>query len=190
MVELEVQGSRERTGLRLMRGLPGTSCALLVLAACVPEPTPVPIVEEPRHRLASEREFAQVLDVQILGSDTTFFHIHERPIVYACVSGSEMATQPLGGEWSPPGSPCDPGVVFSNPEYADQPLTHRVANTGVDLFHLIAVQNLRDRSELATLEAGVPARSWPSTDTTFPRSWSSRGAAPWRRYLRRVGRTC
>lgn len=140
-----------------MLALRGPSCALLVLAAaCVPEPAPVPIVEEPRHRLASEREFAQVLDVQILGSDTTFFHIHERPIAYACVSGSAMATQPLGGEWSPPGSPCDPGFTFSNPEYADQPLTHRVANTGVDLFHLIAVQNLRDRSELAPLGAGVP----------------------------------
>lgn len=129
-----------------------SACVFLVLApGCAPEPAAVPITEEPRHHLVSEREFAQVLDIRILGGDTTLFHIHARPIAYACVGGSEMATQVLGGDWNPPGSPCDPGFTFSNPEYADQPLTHRVANTGDDFFHLVGVQSLRERSQVATL---------------------------------------
>ena len=131
-----------------------------LLAACAaPGPPSVPVAEEPRHRLVSDLEFAQVLDVRILGSDTTLFHTHANPIAYACVGGAPVATQAIGEEWSPPGEPCRSGTAFSNPEYVSAPLTHRVANTGLDVFHLIAVQSLRDassRTALGRVAAGSP----------------------------------
>ncbi len=115
-------------------------------------PSGVPVEEEPRHRLVSDLEFAQVLDVQILGGDTTLFHTHSHPIAYVCVGGSEVVAQPAGGEWDTSGTVCQVGTSFSTPEYAESPLTHRVANTGLDIFHLIAVQNLRDGASAAALD--------------------------------------
>ncbi|MDX1396236.1 MAG: hypothetical protein R3195_17785 [Gemmatimonadota bacterium] len=119
--------------------------ATIAAAACAPSgPRGVPVEQEPRHRLVSDRPEAQVLDIAILGSDTTLYHTHARPIAYICLRGSRMATQPAGGEWTPAGQACDPGSAFSNPEYGTAPLTHRVANDGTDVFHLIGVQHLGD----------------------------------------------
>jgi len=143
VVELEGSDARERAGGGVRRAF--ALVVLGLLAGCGPTvPGGVPVAEEPRHRLVSDLDFAQVLDIQILVSDTTLFHTHARPIAYTCVSGSSMASQVAGADWGQPGTPCVPGVPFSVPGYAESPLTHRVANDGLDLFHLIAVQSLRD----------------------------------------------
>ncbi|MFV1988890.1 MAG: cupin domain-containing protein [Gemmatimonadota bacterium] len=138
-------------GLRIM-GLLG----MVGFAACGVAVQPgVPVEQEPRHRLVSDLEFAQVLDIQILGNDTTMFHTHSRPIAYVCLRESEVAAQPAGEEWGKAGSVCRAGTASSTPEYAESPLTHRVTNTGLDIFRLLAVQNLRDGGAPAAL--GPPA---------------------------------
>ena len=169
MVELESASSRERASDPVTptgrSGAPTLVALLLVLTGCAAEPEGVPVAQEPRHRLVSDREFAQVLDIRILGSDTTLFHTHADPIAYACISASEMSTQVSGGDWSPPGRTCrEPGMTFSNPEYAERPLTHRVANSGQDMFHLIGVHNLRDRSTLSPLGPAGPGTTGVDND--------------------------
>jgi hypothetical protein len=128
---------------------------LVAVAACAdPAPRGVPVEQEPRHHLVSDEPFAQVLNVQILGGDTTLYHTHARPIAYVCIGGSEVAAQAAGEDWGAPGTACSTGSSFSNPEYSGSPLTHRVTNTGVDVFRLLAVQNLR--------EGGSPAEVGPA----------------------------
>ena len=141
-----------------------------VLGACGGVPEGVPVETEPRHRLVSERDFAQVLDVQILGGDTTMFHRHSLPMAYVCVRGSETATQATGEDWNPPGTPCAQGFSFSTPQYRETPLTHRVANVGIDLFHLVGVQNLRAPAERTAL--GLPGAGATVVDNAWFRTQS------------------
>jgi quercetin dioxygenase-like cupin family protein len=118
----------------------------------------VPVHEEPRHHLVLEQSSFQILDIRFLPGDTTLFHTHDAPIHYVVISASSINTQVLGETWSTVGtdsSALPVGSGSSNVEYARQPVTHRVANTGSNLFRLIAVVN-RGRGRLSPPEnAGV-----------------------------------
>lgn len=110
----------------------------------------VPVHEEPRHHLVLERGAFQILDVQIPPGDTTLFHTHDAPIHYVTIGSSPTISQALGGSWPatrPPDAPARAaGAAFWTLSYAEQPLTHRVANVGPRLFRLIAVTNRGGRA--------------------------------------------
>jgi hypothetical protein len=132
--------------LVLMSG--AVSILTVVSAARLPaQDAPVPIVQEPRHRVVFESDIARVHDVQVPPGDTTLYHIHDTPILYVPISRSLTRTQPLGGEWSggdpsqPVAAEAGPGRVTSTTSYVDKPLTHRVNNVGDGLFRLIAIVN-------------------------------------------------
>jgi hypothetical protein len=105
----------------------------------------VPVHQEPRHRLVLERPLFRILDVRLPADDTTLFHIHDAPIHYVLINRSPIHAQALGQPWPPldPASDSLPpvGNGWWTLEYAREPLTHRVANIGSELFRLIAVIN-------------------------------------------------
>lgn len=146
----------------------GGACglALSVVRVLAQAPAPVPIAQEPRHRVVFESGTTRVHDVQIPPGDTTLYHVHDTPILYVPISRSQTRSQVLGDEWSRPptaapraseasSSSTAPGAassvaqtatsasgrVSSIVSYVEKPVTHRVNNVGDSLFRLIAVVN-------------------------------------------------
>lgn len=121
------------------------SILLLVLAntSALLAQAPVPMHEEPRHRLVLTHEHLRVMDVKIHPGDTTLFHVHDVAALYVAVSTSPVDFQVLTGTWAgthPAADPDrNPGDVSVDTSYVDQPITHRVTNVGSRLFNLIAV---------------------------------------------------
>lgn len=106
---------------------------------------PVPMHEEPRHRLVLAYQQVRVMDVKIRPGDTTLFHVHDVPALYVAVSVAPVDIQLLNGRWGGTHPAADPGRkpgdVNVDTSYVRQPLTHRVANVGSQLFNLIAITN-------------------------------------------------
>ena len=103
----------------------------------------VPVHLEPRHPVAFENNALRVLNVNIGGGDTTLDHIHENDIAIVCISGCEIRTMPLGGGWGEWLSRLPGGVsVTAN---AGHPSIHR-HQAGGSLYHVISVENLRQRA--------------------------------------------
>ncbi|HUG27407.1 MAG TPA: hypothetical protein VMK53_03850 [Gemmatimonadales bacterium] len=134
------------------------SLLLLVLAnpfALVAQ-GPVPMHQEPRHRLVLTHNHLRVMDVKIHPGDTTLFHVHDVPALYVAVSTSPVDLQLLTGTWGGTHPAADPGRkpgdVSVDTSYLHQPITHRVTNVGSRLFNLIAVTT----STIAPHDAGPP----------------------------------
>jgi len=100
----------------------------------------VPVHLEPRHPVAFENETLRVLNVNIEAGDTTLDHIHAYDIAIVCVSGCEIRTRPLGGDWGDWQSRT-PGQLFLNVN-AGHPSTHK-HQAGNSHYHVISVENLR-----------------------------------------------
>lgn len=116
---------------------------LLATASPVLAQAPVPMHEEPLHRLVLTHKQLRVMDVQIRPGDTTQFHVHDVPALFVAVSASPVDLQVLDGRWEgiPPGADPGrkPGDVSVDTSYVRHPVTHRVTNVGSQLFNLIAI---------------------------------------------------
>jgi len=102
----------------------------------------IPVYEEPMHRLVLARLPVRVLDVQVPPGATSLYHLHNDPIFYVAIDISEIDAQVLGEEWKRTKvSAWSPGSVAHDVSYVEQPLIHRIRNSGSDDFRLIAVTN-------------------------------------------------
>jgi len=134
----------------------------------------VPVRMEPRHRLVLDRPPVGLLDVRIQPGDTSLFHTHAEPVLFVAVSASATDTQPLGGEWR--GNPTrrvpswKPGTVFESLDYATEPVTHRVANVGTGVFHLMGVFNTGAGKDSAAWNEGRAPGPVENSDRWF-REW-------------------
>jgi quercetin dioxygenase-like cupin family protein len=147
-----------RTGMMLLRDPRGSGVIRRVVVSCGPllvlavagchqasparsPPTsaaPVPVYQEPMHRLVYRNPLVRVLDVRIAPGDTTAYHVHSAPMVGVAVQDARIWTQALGGEPGPIAASKPTPAVFTN---WSQPLpyTHRVANVDrVPLHYLVA----------------------------------------------------
>ena len=118
---------------------------VLVKTSLVFAQAPVPMHEEPRHRLVLSHQQLRVMDVKIRPGDTTLFHVHDVPALYVAVSAAPVDIQLLAGKWGGTHPAADPGRkpgdVNVDTSYVRAPITHRVTNVGSQLFNLIAITN-------------------------------------------------
>ena len=116
--------------------LPGSHSAFLDgLNSAAEDPEPpvvVPVIEEPRHRLALEDEYLRLLDVRIPPGDSTLYHSHTRDSVYIPVSGFQnLMNQEVGK--------AAKQLVFKHGdvayvEHSKAHFRHRVSNLGTEEF--------------------------------------------------------
>ena len=59
-------------------------------------PGPVPINEEPHHRLVLQNEFAHVYNVMVPGLDTTLLHQHDLPYLYVTLGPADIINSIVG----------------------------------------------------------------------------------------------
>ena len=121
--------------------------ALLVLQA------PVPVEQEPRHKVQYADAAMRVLNVDIPPGETTLEHTHRNDIATVCLECGPRRNRVPGGEWSGILTRVV-GTVEVTP-YTAKPGTHAVQTVGNEHYHLIAVENLRPGTFTAAPVAGL-----------------------------------
>jgi hypothetical protein len=117
---------------------------LLVLLACTiarAAPAPVPVLNEPRHKVVFENEWVRILDVNIPSGDTTLYHVHVVPSVIVDLTKSSIRQQGFGDSTFTTRESV-PGTVRYAP-YDQKALMHRVSNVGAGIFHVMDIELLR-----------------------------------------------
>jgi len=106
--------------------------------ATAPIPAPVPVREEPYHRVAFENDYVRVIDVYIPPKVSTLYHIHTLPSVVVELTKSTILSEELGQPLPAP-KQVEPGQTRYAP-YDETPLTHRVTNQGTNVFHVMDIE--------------------------------------------------
>jgi DNA-binding beta-propeller fold protein YncE len=116
---------------------------------------PVPVEQEPRHRVVFQNEALRVLNVNIPAGDTSLDHTHSYDIATVCISCANTRSRVLGAEWGATRTRQTGEPNFT--EYLGRPETHRVQNLGTSPYHLVAVENRNSGTSAAALAVTAPA---------------------------------
>jgi len=100
---------------------------------------PVPVEQEPHHRVIFENQYVRVLDVVVKPGETTLFHKHSLDNIPVILTGADNRTQFAGKDWAP--TPAKAESVGFIPGAA-KPYVHRINNQGSTTFHVIDIQLL------------------------------------------------
>ncbi len=99
----------------------------------------VQVSEEPMHHKVLENKYIRLLDVWIQPGDTTQFHIHSTPSLFARLSAAAMSSQLMGKEWVTDQRKA--GSVYYE-SFTPEPRIHRVTNVDTVPFHVNDVEIL------------------------------------------------
>jgi hypothetical protein len=117
-------------------------CALLLwlapLAAAADEP--IPIEQEPRHRLRFENEHVRFFDVELEPGYESRYHWHRSDGVFVNISSSPTIAQDLDKEPVWRGERAIGETYFI--DYSARPKAHRVSNPGSTPYHVIDTEIL------------------------------------------------
>jgi hypothetical protein len=100
---------------------------------------PVPVEQEPHHRVVFENQYVRVLDVVVGPGETTLFHRHSIDNVPIILTDADNKTQFAGKDWAP--TPAKAKSVGFIPGEA-KPYVHRISNQGKTAYHVIDVEIL------------------------------------------------
>lgn len=131
-----------------------------------PDSPIVPVHDEPHHRQLFQHGAVRILELQIPPDDMSWFHTHEWPVLYMTLGLSSVRMQNLGDDWTgaaredgdaddasfTPRPPADVRAT-STTSYIDEPITHRLENTGNGLFRAMVVVNETQGDETTSVEA-------------------------------------
>lgn len=115
---------------------------------------PVPIEQEPRHKLVFENDIIRIFDTRIPAGDVSQFHIHSFDSAFVCINGGETQSEELGKPITPR-PPFKVGDVWYRP-HSTVPLTHRVSNLGKTDFRVLDVELRQPLQESDTGMAKLP----------------------------------
>lgn len=109
----------------------------LVTLLLLPTQTPIPVLNEPRHKLKFENQYVRVIDAVLPVGDATLFHTHSIDNIPVVISGEELKTEVIGqvGEKY---SKVETGSV----SFAKAAYSHRITNVGASALRFIDVEVL------------------------------------------------
>jgi len=96
---------------------------------------PVPIEQEPRHRLKFENAHVRFFDVQLEPGYQSLYHWHHNDGVFVNIASSPTISQDWGAEPVTRGERAIGEAYFI--AYAAKPKAHRVANPGPGMYRVI-----------------------------------------------------
>jgi quercetin dioxygenase-like cupin family protein len=126
----------------------GIATLMLSQAALTQTPArPVPVRDEPRHKVVFENQYVRIIDVQIQPGEVTAYHVHEIPSVVVYLTKSSNRSQSWGESTflSRDTTPGDSRFVA----YDEKPLTHRVTNTGTTFYRVFDIELMRKAADAA-----------------------------------------
>lgn len=114
---------------------------LFVVLLLLQTSTPIPVEQEPRHKIVYADARMRVLDVSIPPGDTTLEHMHYHDLATVCLECAPTRSKPQAGEF---GDVRSRAVATSQAtEYTAKPSAHTVVNLSkTEKYHLLAVENL------------------------------------------------
>ena len=135
----------------------------LLIAAVLLEQAPIPVEQEPRHKVVYADARLRILDVTIPFGETTLDHAHRYDLATVCVECADTQSREPGGDWGPVrrrerGS-------WQVTEYRGHPGAHAVRTIAPGSYHLIAVENLGDGGFAVK---GLPRRGRRSVTAACP----------------------
>lgn len=115
----------------------------------------VHVLDEPRHRTVYVDGDVRLLDVQVNPGDNSLPHTHDSAIMYTFIN--------LGRGLD--------GRVSSITRYVDEPFTHRVGNSGEELFQIIALTSFADSVPDDTEDLPLGLTQDPELENGWFRAW-------------------
>jgi quercetin dioxygenase-like cupin family protein len=103
------------------------------------ESDPVPVEQEPHHRVVFENQYVRVLDVVVKPGETTLFHKHSLDNVAVILAGTTLRNQVPGQDWTERAAK-DRSVGFASG--TAKSYVHRISNAGATVFHVLDIQIL------------------------------------------------
>jgi len=101
------------------------------------EKDPVPVEQEPTHRLVFANQYVRILEVIVPPGRATLFHTHSLDYVSIMVSDTSFKNQVPGEDWTK--RPAARGFLGFR-KCTETPFMHRVMNTGTVPFHVFDVE--------------------------------------------------
>jgi quercetin dioxygenase-like cupin family protein len=122
------------------------SIALLTIAGTLGAPqtstvTPVPVEEEPLHKVVFKNDFVTVLHVTLPPGQTTLYHSHVHDRVAINLSAATVTQQKLNEPEGPPAA-TEPGSI-SALTLTGSAYTHRVHNVGAATYEVLDIEPAR-----------------------------------------------
>ena len=122
-----------------------STIALLVLlalcAAAVHAQEPVPIEQEPQHRLKFQNEYVRFFDVELPPGYEALWHWHRHDGVFVNILPAETIAEDVGGKPSRRGWRAIGETYFIG--YAAQPKAHRVTNSDRQVYRVTDTEILQ-----------------------------------------------
>jgi mannose-6-phosphate isomerase-like protein (cupin superfamily) len=106
-----------------------------------PNPTPVPVEQEPYHHVLWKNDCVEVIHVILPVGESTLFHTHSHDNVSVDLTRTVLARQQPNEPEAQPEATA-PGSISARPN-ADTPFTHRLRNLGPETFEAIDVEFFR-----------------------------------------------
>jgi hypothetical protein len=116
----------------------------------------VHLLQEPRHRTVHQEGDLFLLDVQINAGDESFAHVHDQAILLTDINRAD--------------GPRD-GAIRSITDFVSAPVTHKVANEGPGLFHIIALVNASAGNRNLTVDRPKGLAGEPQLENAWFRSY-------------------
>ncbi len=116
--------------------------AAVVSAQQTVDAQPVPMDQEPRHRVVFTDEGFRVLEVHVPAGDTTLEHQHDRDLLTVNIENGPTRTRDRGADWGGI-RPRSIGGVNVN-EYTGKASAHVVQSVGDRAYRLTGVENRKD----------------------------------------------
>lgn len=133
---------------------------MLILAQCATAQDTIPVYQEPFHHLVFQNDEIRILDVRLEPGDTSAWHSHRHAITYVGLEGSRILLDVPGEH---PRSVYLPDDFWGgDTDYPEAPFVHRIANVGLQVFHLLAIEHLQTRQHHVFTEDALDG--WEALD--------------------------
>jgi len=127
-----------------------TSACLIPIARAADEP--VPIEQEPRHRLKFENAHVRFFDVQLEPGYQALYHWHYNDGVFVNIASSPTIAQDWGAEPAKRGDRAIGEAYFIG--YAAKPKAHRVTNPGPGIYRVTDTEIMSTCGPMDTAREG------------------------------------
>lgn len=119
-----------------------SSTLLLLAVACVAQDAPVPVDQEPHHKVILKNDFVEVLRVTLPPGGRTLYHTHSHDRATVELSNTSITQQKFGGTEGAP-TTIHPGDFSVTDVSVGGPYSHRVHSLGPAIFDVVDIEFLQ-----------------------------------------------
>jgi quercetin dioxygenase-like cupin family protein len=137
-----------------------SSSLVMVCGVCVAQEQPIPVNQEPHHKVVLKNDFVEVLRVTLPAGERTLYHTHSHDRAAVELSNSSITQQKIGeAEGTPYATAPGDLAIAATPAGG---YSHRVHNAGSSLFEVLDVEFLQRPEAPSDETAGPVAGENPS----------------------------